>query len=660
MLVALVFALAAGACGDFAWHDPDPCTSYHGTRWWEPHTVYEPRCEVGVRERCNGFDDDCDDRTDEGTFCAATDPYPIMLAPSVWAAAPNDVWFVSGSHALLGFDVVAHWDGSRMQIFDLGCDGLPVDVAGTATDDVWVVGEGGLVAHWDGRSWSLVETGTYVDFTGVWAAARDDVWVVGAATAMHWDGTEWTDRWPDPCHWGLNDVDGSGRDDVWVAGESGGVAHWNGTEWDDRLQDAPRLWWPRLRVAGPGDVWMVGESWDGGLQVAYHWDGVEWQPIEARSAAGLTAPTGPVWGAAPGETWLLSGDGIVARVSATGWEWLPPSLVENASSLGGTGPEDAWVVGYGMNGWLDLSFDFAHWDGREWRRPDGIGGAALLGIGGVAGGPIWVVGEPRRAAGAAGGLWEKTAEGWMPVRTAPDLQLNDVWAVSPREAWAVGEGVVLHRTGGVWSESTVTAGASPHFLGIHGVAADDVWMVGSGYPGSDGDGVVFHWDGSAWTWSFRRYGDPLRDVWAAATDDVWAVGGTPGAEGAASSRGVILHWDGTEWFPWPDLHVALVSAIQGFAADDIWAVTWAGQALHWDGSSWTVLRVEGASGLNDVWGSSPEDAWIAGDSGFAAQLVGGTWEGRGASWGALRALWGPSPAETYAVTLDGRILTRTD
>jgi hypothetical protein len=164
-----------------------------------------------------------------------------------------------------------------------------------------------------------------------------------------------------------------------------------------------------------------------------------------------------------------------------------------------------------------------------------------------------------------------------------------------------------------WAASSESAA----FLAVHGTGSDDVWLAGA----DDSKGpVVLHHDGSTWErlatgvradlwWvhalesgpvffggsdasilryeagAFERLATPglgkhtVFGIWAAATDDVYAVGSVAGR------NGFVWHYDGTA-FDEPALPVDLPLDEYG------------------DGP-----------GFFKVWGLSPEDVWVVGGNG---------------------------------------------
>jgi len=116
----------------------------------------------------------------------------------IWGATPDDVWAVGGNildRSVPG--VIRHWDGAMWS------DATGVDttgqmffkVWGTATDDVYVVGDSGTILHYDGSAWTFQESGTTQRLLTLHGRAADDIWAVGGysgAVLLHNDGTGWS------------------------------------------------------------------------------------------------------------------------------------------------------------------------------------------------------------------------------------------------------------------------------------------------------------------------------------------------------------------------------------------------------------------------------------------------------------------------------------
>jgi hypothetical protein len=221
---------------------------------------------------------------------------------------------------------------------------------------------------------------------------------------------------------------------------------------------------------------------------------------------------------------------------------------------------DVWAVGSTSSNGHDYFTLVKHWDGTHWS----------------------VVPSP-------GGAYD-TLTGLAVV--AP----NDIWAVG----WALFGAEILHWNGSAWSISpTGSVGDYAYFWGVSAIATNDVWAFGakSGIPLAD------HWTGT--TWNIERTpkvggsGNSLYAGFALAPDDVWAVGQSLDS----SWRTLAMHWDGARWrtikTPSPGSGEYLSNNLNGVwaaAANDIWAVGVGQQAmtLHFDGRRWREVANPGS------------------------------------------------------------------
>jgi len=82
-------------------------------------------------------------------------PYPQNASlNALWGSAPNDVWAVGDSGAII-HRTGSDWNVSRSNVI------VPLrGIWGSAADDVWVVGDGGVILNWDGQSWQQVPVDT--------------------------------------------------------------------------------------------------------------------------------------------------------------------------------------------------------------------------------------------------------------------------------------------------------------------------------------------------------------------------------------------------------------------------------------------------------------------------------------------------------------------
>jgi hypothetical protein len=308
--------------------------------------------------------------------------------------------------------------------------------------DIWTVGgytpPGGggessvpITKHYDGVRWRTVPSYSGVGYLySVSAAATDDVWAVGQSQVgnlvLHWDGASWeqtfTPSLPE-CSL-LYNVDAITRDHVVATGVAGSCHEcpcqrisliWNGSAWsNDRGLEASLY---DFSVLSPSDAWGAGSTSidQPSTGIAAHWNGRHWKDTHPVSA-GRGFRIAPI---ADDDVWLAG-----VRDSGSGeffqhWDGQDWTVVDDAGPAGdvitgisGSGPDDVWATGYGSTGILE------HWDGHVWSNfpnPD--------------------TGRNR-------------------------AKLRDVIALSPTDAWAIGqyaEGsstlrILMHWDGTAWTD----------------------------------------------------------------------------------------------------------------------------------------------------------------------------------------------------------------
>jgi hypothetical protein len=176
-----------------------------------------------------------------------------------------------------------------------------------------------------------------------------------------------------------------------------------------------------------------------------------------------------------------------------------------------------------------------------------------------------------------------------PNPSTGENRLDDVVALSPTDAWAVGT-TTLHWTGSSWV--TVANPCGP-LSAITAVSARDLWAVGGA--------TTCHYDGTAWrvvSGAQPGYGQSLTltDVSAVGAGEVWAVGSVQSCdwEGNCPSAGFVERWNGTVWSTAPSPPGQGLSSVTTAGAGNAWVVGTPEQAVgpviaHWDGQRWDQL-----------------------------------------------------------------------
>jgi hypothetical protein len=251
-------------------------------------------------------------------------------------------------------------------------------------------------------------------------------------------------------------------------------------------------------------------------------------------------------------------------------------------------------------------------------------------------------------------------------------RFDSIAAVSPRDAWAVGDyftgreggrqGAFIERWNGRrWRLAAAPIPRGAILWSLSASGARDVWAVGQA---DDGGQLIEHWDGARWRVApAPRHGGLLNGVVALTSHNAWAVGAHFGARG----KTLIEHWDGARWMVVPSPSPpaapsrrphAILSAVTAISPSDVWAAGYSVVGVpattlrtlieHWDGRHWTIVpspNVRSPRGVtNDILfsisGSRRDDVWAVG------------------SWGSVPGGYGGKGDHALALHWDGRSWSR--
>lgn len=169
--------------------------------------------------------------------------------------------------------------------------------------------------------------------------------------------------------------------------------------------------------------------------------------------------------------------------------------------------------------------------------------------------------------------------------------LHDVWAVSPDDVFAVGDGgAILRRINNAWT--VMSSGTTRNLRGVWAASATEAWAVGV-------SGTVVRWNGTAWSVLTGLTSANLDAVWGSGPDDVWMVGG-----------GTVLRWNGTGFTTFGFGGVLL--AVSGTGPSDVWVTGENANLKHFTGSGWTSVNPgAGTSTFFSVLALSATEVWAA-------------------------------------------------
>ena len=468
----------------------------------------------------------------------------VPLLYGVVGISTNDVWAVGWTGGKSGpITLTLHWDGSTWSVVPSpnpsASDNFLHGVTALAANNVWAVGEfnapGGnqrtLFLRWNGTAWEQVAgentgpNGVQFFLSAVSAISGSDIWAVGNNShtlAEHWNGSSWSIVSTPNSGVGeniLNGVSGSAPGDVWQVGyfafgtwKQTLVQHWNGAEWsvvpspntDNRLNVLNGV-----TAISASDAWAVGNAHSGQAPanqatLVLHWDGIAWSIIPSPSpgAAGLNTlyavsanSANDVW-AVGSHTQTDRALTLVEHWDGTSWSVIPSPNVTGANNelygVVALSPNNVWAVGY----WGHISTGFftlvEHWDGSSWSivaSPNPSGDNFLSAVSATGANDVWAVGRSRNPFNFSTTTLIEHWDGnsWSEVigfGVQPESAGYGVAAVSPADAWAVGDGGGLALIGH-WNGSNWSVFPSPNVTGrllaATAITPCEVWAVGLQY-----------------------------------------------------------------------------------------------------------------------------------------------------------------------------------
>ncbi|MCA9671171.1 MAG: hypothetical protein KC503_36485, partial [Myxococcales bacterium] len=143
-----------------------------------------------------------------------------------WAADASTAYVVLGG---LAAGVWKH-DASGFNQVVMPTETLTA-IWGSSASDVWVTARDGKMLHYDGSSWetkSVGQAGT--DYRAIWGSGASDIWALTRTSAMHYDGSQWTQS-ALAADQSLNAIWGSAADDIWAVGDASTIMHYDGSAW---------------------------------------------------------------------------------------------------------------------------------------------------------------------------------------------------------------------------------------------------------------------------------------------------------------------------------------------------------------------------------------------------------------------------------------------
>lgn len=184
-------------------------------------------------------------------------------------SASNDVYLAGEGNQL------ARFDGSSWEfVSDLRVTGNDLSgIWGFSSWDVWASGEYETTVHFDGSAWSAVENAGSEHLGALWGSAPDNLYAVGGeGRILRYDGFTWSEVVHGLTTESLGSIWGTSASDIWVGGSEGTLLRFNGSVWYDvGVDDITHGWVGDIWGASPNDYYFVVES------AILHYDGYNWE-----------------------------------------------------------------------------------------------------------------------------------------------------------------------------------------------------------------------------------------------------------------------------------------------------------------------------------------------------------------------------------------------
>jgi hypothetical protein len=225
------------------------------------------------------------------------------------------------------------------------------------------------------------------------------------------------------------------------------------------------------------------------------------------------------------------------------------------------------------------------------------------------------------AVGNGGVIYLYDGGSWTQMTSPTTANLRSIWGTGDRDVYAAGEDTVVHYDG-TWSELTLPGGGN--FTGVWGSGKDDVYVLGTV--------ATYHWDGIAMMWSSVPVVGTA--IWGSGPKDIFVISGS-----------TVWHYDGGSWTPTNLGAVGVLFSIWGSGPTDVYAVATTGAPgaggylAHYDGSQWTVEPIDD---YGAVGGSGPNDVFLAGNLAIRHY--------DGIQWSPITSVWSPAVQSVGAST----------
>ena len=418
---------------------------------------------------------------------------------SVWAASDTVAYLVNSAGEVYRYSVSGGWTYSG---------GIGTCNDGTGYSTIWgasdtsitVTCQHGHLSHYDGTSWQDWDTGSTADFYAITGTASQDLYVGGTGgVLLHWNGSTWatvTGFGTAVEHDAIEAVGATSSGSLLLASSGGALLEYNGAQWS--VKEPSQYSTTELSVWGfsPTSAYVVGGNGALGSATIGHYDGYVWTQQLIPSTTLLRG----VWGSSESNLFAVGAGGTILH-SGDGSNWSSQTSPTDTTlyAVWGTSASDVFVVGAG--GTVLRTQD----GGVTWQQLATPTTQDLRGVWGSSATDVYAV-------GLGGVVVHFDGSSWVSEASGVSFTLRGVWGSSQSDVYVAGLSGVLHYDGSTWSVSQ-----SGYFgTAISGTSATNIYVVGGLGP--------LHFNGSSWQ-PETGYTGVIYGIWLAGPDDGFEVGG---------------------------------------------------------------------------------------------------------------------------------------
>ena len=220
-----------------------------------------------------------------------------------------------------------------------------------------------------------------------------------------------------------------------------------------------------------------------------------------------------------------------------------------------------------------------HFNGKSWRR------LKTPKLGSVS--SMWTSGpKDAFAVTREGVIWHFDGRRWKKQLTAKNSTFVKVWGRGPNEVFASGSAGVLRYDGQNWQDDIFPGDKGPTYI---------VWGTAT-HLFALSDSLLWRLNGNRWTKN-KGIVSYVSDLWAAAADKVFAVGGSS----------AVARFDGREWTKLSPPSDDTINAVAGSGPNDLFMVLGderpaaSGAIMHFDGKRWQTEAQVRYGPMRGVW-----------------------------------------------------------